>query len=146
VTSPASTLALPSGGDLLIYDGDCGFCRWTLDLGRTWLAEFPLAVPSQRLDLPALGLTVAAADRAVHLRTASGRLLAGHRAAGMVLLGQAGFRWRLLGALLITPPFSWLAACAYRLIARYRGRLFKLVTAVAWDRNDLTSAVLACST
>ena len=113
--------------DLLIYDGGCAFCRWTLERGRAVLTRFPEATQSASIDLAQFGLTPRDAARAVHLYTGDGRLFSGHRAVGMVLLGQSVLLWRMLGAAALTPPTSWLAAISYRLVARYRGRLWRLV-------------------
>jgi predicted DCC family thiol-disulfide oxidoreductase YuxK len=111
----------------LIYDGGCAFCRWTLERGRAVLTHFPEATGSASIDLAQFGLTPRDAARAVHLYTADGRLFSGHRAVGMVLLGQPLVRWRIFGAAALTPPTSWLAAISYRFVARYRGRLWRLV-------------------
>ncbi len=113
--------------DLLIYDGGCAFCRWTLERGRAALPQFPEATPSGATDLARFGLTPGDAARAVHLYTGDGRLFSGHRAVGMVLLGQPLLWWRMLGAAALTPPTSWIAAISYRFVARYRGRLWRLV-------------------
>ena len=113
--------------DLLIYDGDCAFCRWTLERGRAVLPQFPEASPSGVIDLLQFGLTPLEVGRAVQLLTEDGRTFSGHRAVGMVLLGQPVVCWRMLGAAALTPPTSWLAALTYRFVARHRGRLWRLV-------------------
>lgn len=131
--------------ELLIYDGNCAFCRWTLERGRAALPRFPHAAPYQTLDLSTLGLTVAQANRAVYLRTRDGDLHAGHRAVGLVLLDQPSIGWRLLGALALNPPTSWLADVGYRLVARHRGKLWRIVTR-AGAASGVRSAAPGCST
>jgi predicted DCC family thiol-disulfide oxidoreductase YuxK len=39
------------------------------------------------------------------------------------MLGSAGFGWRIAGRVLLLPGVSWIAARAYRSIARNRHRL-----------------------
>lgn len=133
-------------GDLLIYDGDCAFCRWTLERGRAILPRFPQATAYQACDLRALGLTTEQASRAVQLRTPSGRRYAGHRAIGMILLAQPALGWRLCGGLVLTPPTSWLAALGYRLVARYRGRLWSVVGGGRGNAAGVRSEAPTCST
>ena len=48
---------------VLVYDGDCGFCQWSLRWGLR-LGITCEHVAGQRADLPALGLTLADVDAA----------------------------------------------------------------------------------
>jgi hypothetical protein len=59
---------------------------------------------------------------------------AGHRAIGWALRA-CRFPWPLVGALLLVPPLSWLAALGYALVVRLRHRLPGSVPACdgAWD-------------
>ena len=110
---------------VLVFDGDCGFCsssvRWAEKHCRP-AVEF---VPWQHIDdLAAVGLTEAMVTRAVQWIPAgrTGVVRSGAAAAARTLL-RSRWPWRPLGALMLVPPLSWLAALAYRLIAANRYRL-----------------------
>lgn len=108
--------------DLVLWDGDCGFCRrgiaWVES--RDQLERFR-CVPYQQAEHPLLddGLRDAC-SKAVHVITADGRVLAGGRAALHVL---EGIGWRGRARLLSSPVFFWAVEGSYRLVARNR-RLF----------------------
>lgn len=105
----------------LVYDGDCAFCTSAVNAMVKARITADVVVPWQRADLGALGLTEAQCRDAVQL-VEPGRTSSGHRAFGRLLL-QAAWPWRPLGGLMLLPPFSWLAAGLYRLIASNRSRL-----------------------
>lgn len=121
-------------GAMLLYDGDCGFCtvtaRWMTDRLRTPVA----VVPWQSVtDLDALGLSAADLSTAVYWVDVFGRRERGHRAVAR-LLRLCRWPLPLAGALMATPPLSWLAAGAYRVIARNRHRLPGATAACALPR------------
>ena len=105
----------------LVYDGDCGFCttsvRWVtrLHLGAD------VVIPWQQADLAALGLTRQQCEAKLQW-VDGGRTSSGHEAVARLLLRSA-LPWRPLGALLLVPPVSWLAARVYDLIAANRTRM-----------------------
>lgn len=107
---------------LLVFDGDCAFCSTTVERGRSLLPVFPEAQPYQWLDLDALGLTPHEVTHYAWYLDGE-RRYRGHAAVAAVLQRQRGFGWRFLGNLLVTPPFSWVAALGYRVVARFRHRL-----------------------
>ncbi|RIJ78497.1 DUF393 domain-containing protein [Nakamurella silvestris] len=107
---------------ILVYDGDCGFCQRAVDTGENLLPDFPKAVPFQWLDLAELGLTSGQTEQAIFLVHGT-RQRRGAAAVAAILLQQRTYGWRFLGALLSVPPFSWLAPGLYRLIALNRHRL-----------------------
>jgi predicted DCC family thiol-disulfide oxidoreductase YuxK len=128
-TGPAAPAAAAGPASVrlpvLVFDGDCGFCtssvRWAEKHCRP-AVEF---VPWQRIDdLAAVGLTEAMVTRSVQWIPAgrSGVVRSGAAAAGRTLL-RSRWPWRPIGALMLVPPISWLAAIAYRLIAANRYRL-----------------------
>lgn len=106
--------------EVLIFDGDCGFCQWSLTQGRRLLPHMPMTEAFQAADLAAYGLTTQQAAAAVQYVSGDGRVAAGHLAVAGVLLGQPTFGWRLAGALLTVPPISWVAALTYRWVAGHR--------------------------
>jgi len=107
----------------LLYDADCSFCR----TGSEWIAarsQAP-AVPFQQLsaeELGRLGLSPAEVERAAWWIDPLARPERGHLAIARAL--RVGPGWpSLLGRVLLVPPFRWLAAAAYPLLARWRHRL-----------------------
>jgi predicted DCC family thiol-disulfide oxidoreductase YuxK len=119
---------------LLVFDGDCAFCTTSVH----WYEErFPgafTAVPYQRADLAALGLT----EDECHARLQwigdvtepratreSGARAVGalSRTGGRTRGGAAGLFWRAAATLTVVPPFSWLAEGVYRIVAANRQRL-----------------------
>jgi predicted DCC family thiol-disulfide oxidoreductase YuxK len=106
----------------LVYDGDCAFCtssvRWVtrLRLGAD------VVVPWQHADLAALGLTRQQCEAKLQWVAGDGRTSSGHEAVARLLLASA-LPWRPLGALLLVPPVSWLAARVYDWVAANRGRM-----------------------
>jgi predicted DCC family thiol-disulfide oxidoreductase YuxK len=109
----------------LIFDGDCGFCTASADwIGRGWDGRAE-AVSWQSLGaagLAQVGLTPDETTSAAWWIDPSGRRYRGHRAMGQALRAARGWR-RVAGVLILTPPLTWPAAAAYRLVVRYRYRL-----------------------
>jgi predicted DCC family thiol-disulfide oxidoreductase YuxK len=79
-------------------------------------------VPWQFSDLADLGVTEEQATDAVQWVETDGTVRSGHEAIAAVLK-TAGRIWRIAGRVLLMPGISWVAARAYRLIARNRYRL-----------------------
>ncbi len=107
---------------MLVFDGDCAFCTTWAERLRDRCTVAPRIVAWQLTDLRALGLDAERARRAVWLVQGDHRA-SGHAAIAALLRAQPGFWARLLGRLLVTPPFSFVAAVGYRLVARFRHRL-----------------------
>jgi predicted DCC family thiol-disulfide oxidoreductase YuxK len=110
---------------LLVYDGDCSFCsstaRWII---ARWQGP-QQAVAWQDLSdsqLERLGLTLDDVRCAAWWIDAAGRRSRGHLAIARALRAAHGWP-SLLGRILLVPPFRWLAAGAYPLVARWRHRL-----------------------
>jgi predicted DCC family thiol-disulfide oxidoreductase YuxK len=107
---------------VLVFDGDCSFCTTS----ATWIEHrLPDAVrvePWQRLDLQAFGLTERDVTTAAYWVDERGKTYRGHRSIAKALIA-AGRGWKPVGALMLIPPFSWLAALSYFVIAKNRHRL-----------------------
>jgi predicted DCC family thiol-disulfide oxidoreductase YuxK len=112
----------PSSETVLLFDGDCGFCTTSVEWLRQHLPVMPMATPYQWADLELLQVDVADARRRVWLVTPTHHY-GGHAAVSALLRHQPDPRWRFAGWLLVSPPFSPLAAAGYALIARFRHRL-----------------------
>ena len=108
---------------MLIYDADCAFCtvcaRWAQQ-------RLPLGIPvvgwQSIPDLAALGLTRHDVETSVWWIGVDGRPRGENRAVA-ACLGAMRRWWSPLAALLALPPLGWVAAPAYRLIARNRHRM-----------------------
>jgi len=110
---------------LLIYDGDCSFCstsaRW---MTAHWDGD-QQAVAWQHVSadrLQRLGLTLDDVRRAVWWVDPPRPASRGHLAIARALRTAPGWP-AIVGQVLLAPPFRWLAAGVYPLIARWRHRL-----------------------
>jgi predicted DCC family thiol-disulfide oxidoreductase YuxK len=119
----------------LVYDGDCGFCTTAV----RWITRLRLAadvvVPWQEADLGALGLTQAQCEAKLQWVADDGRTSSGHEAVARLLLHSAP-PWRPLGALLLVPPFRWLAARVYDWVADHRSSMPGGTPACALPRDQ----------
>ena len=109
----------------LVFDGDCAFCTSSVRWIKRWCRPAVRFVPWQQLDLEAHGLTreqVTSAVQWLRPRTSAKPVPSGAAAIGRMLL-RARWPFRPVGALMLVPPISWLAAGVYRLIANNRYRL-----------------------
>lgn len=117
----------PSGeaSSLLVYDGDCSFCTASASWAAARWRGTAEAVAWQRLaadELAARALTPDDVRSAVWWIDGTGRRWRGHLAVAHAL--TAGTGWSaVLGGVLLVPPFRWLAAGLYPLVARWRHRL-----------------------
>jgi predicted DCC family thiol-disulfide oxidoreductase YuxK len=107
---------------VLLYDGQCGFCTWMVELALDRLGLDADVAPWQTADLGALAVSRAEAEHSVQWVEPTGEISAGAQAAGRLLL-RVGGAWSLLGRLLLIPPFSLLGELAYRAVSAVRGRL-----------------------
>ena len=105
---------------LLIWDGECGFCRNAV----TWLlrqdheARF-LAVPFQELPSPPMTPALRRqAERAVQVLTPQGQQISGGRAV-LYVLGQVGWHPWLVG-FAGRWPIVWMVELGYWVVARNR--------------------------
>ena len=111
---------------VLLYDSDCGFCRWSVDKILAWdrrgtLRPLPLQDPEAESLLP--GMDEAERKASWHLVISDGHVYSAADAAAPLLRLLPGGRApaTLLGA------FPRLTDRAYRIVARNRDRFGRLV-------------------
>jgi predicted DCC family thiol-disulfide oxidoreductase YuxK len=119
------TPSTATAGALLIYDGDCAFCTSSANWVAARWRGGATAVAWQTLtadELAAHALTLDDVRSAAWWIDAAGGRSRGHLAIARAL--AAGTGWSAtVGRVLIVPPFRWVAAGLYPLIARWRYRL-----------------------
>ena len=108
---------------VLIYDGDCQFCRLSLDFGLRILKKFPLHVAFQRINPEDFGLTEEQVKSQIWTVGGDKPPSGGHLAVAVLLEMQANPLYRALAWLIRTPPTSWIAKKLYFFIAANRHRL-----------------------
>ena len=107
----------------LIFDGECGLCTWVANFSRRRLPPDVRVVPWQLVDDPSsVGLTRDTISEAAWWIDDHGRPHRGHRAIAESVRAFGG-GWSVLGNIARLPPFDWLGARAYSVIARNRSRL-----------------------
>lgn len=106
---------------VLLFDGTCGFCARCAGLAQK-LTTDALVTPWQQADLAALGTTAQRADHELLWVAPSGRVYGGAQAVAGLLI-SCGLPWAVAGHVLRLPPFRWLAAGLYRVIATNRHRM-----------------------
>lgn len=106
---------------MLIYDGDCGFCkrslRWAIQLGAQCVHQ-----PWQSADLDALGLTREQVQEAAWFVTDAGAWQ-GHEAIAQVLMTSKWLPVRVLGHVVGARVLRPVGERVYDWVARNRGRL-----------------------
>lgn len=119
---PTSAPNAPTAGPLLIFDGDCGFCTTSAQWIQHRLPGDVRVEPWQRLDLAAFHLSERDVTTAAYWVDTRGRTFRGHRSIAKALIATGG-AWKTVGALILVPPISWVAALGYLLVAKNRHRL-----------------------
>lgn len=117
-------MSSPADLPVLVFDGDCGLCTTCARVLRRWVlsGHGTSVAPWQALDLAGLGLTPRRCTEAVQWVGPDGEVASGHVAISEAL--RAGHRlWRPLGALLVAPGFSRLAARLYCWVSEHRDAL-----------------------
>jgi predicted DCC family thiol-disulfide oxidoreductase YuxK len=110
----------------VLYDEDCGFCRWSADKLRRWDKRGRLTfAPIQSARGADLLHAVPVAERldSMHAVTTDGRVWSGGQAFRVILAELAG------GSALapIAATFPGATEWIYRLVARHRQRLGRLL-------------------
>jgi predicted DCC family thiol-disulfide oxidoreductase YuxK len=107
---------------LLIFDGDCGFCTWSVRQARRWVQPRARIEPWQLLDLDSLGLTSEQCCESVYWVSGQASVLnAGRAVAAVLKSGRAP--WPAVGRLMDVRPLRPVVNRAYYLVASYRHRL-----------------------
>ena len=108
--------------NILIFDGDCGFCTTTAN----WIQKHstvPVDIqPYQWANLAEFGLTEAEAAAKVQL-VSSGKVYDGHRCIAKLLLLQTNPLVKLLGVIMVSPLLDRVSAAVYDWVAANRQRL-----------------------
>lgn len=105
------------GRHLVLWDGDCGFCRRFVGWVRSHGDERIETVPYQAIPEPPMTPALReACARALHVVTADGALLRGADAV-LFVYGVLGYRLAALGR---RRPFLWILEIGYRWVARNR--------------------------
>ncbi len=116
-------------GPVLVFDGDCGFCttcaRWVEERFQVGTARVIAWQSLGAEGCSALGVETDQLRASVWWveRGSIGCRWAGHRAVGHALMATTNPGLRMLGRTILVPPFSWMAAAVYPLVARFRHRL-----------------------
>ena len=116
---------LTLGGELLIFDGDCGFCTASAKWANTKFQSRQQVVSYQSLsprELTGLGLTTADVTSAAWWIDRAGNRFRGHLAIGRALRAGGGFRG-FVGVLFMYPPTSWISKLGYSFLVKFRHKL-----------------------
>jgi predicted DCC family thiol-disulfide oxidoreductase YuxK len=110
----------------VLYDEDCGFCRWSADRLRAWDTKHRLAFAAIQGPRGAeLLVAVPEAQRldSMHAVTTDGRVWSGGQAVRVILTELPG------GSVLasIAAAFPGMTDTTYRLVARHRQQLGRML-------------------
>jgi predicted DCC family thiol-disulfide oxidoreductase YuxK len=104
---------------VLVYDGNCGFCRAVVHFARMKIKADLRATAFQVADLESLGVTRQRAAREVLWVAPDGQVSGGAQAVAKLLVA-AGQPWAGIGIAMQVPVLRVGASCAYRFVARNR--------------------------
>jgi predicted DCC family thiol-disulfide oxidoreductase YuxK len=118
---------------LVVFDGDCGFCRRWIERWRQTLGDRVDFLPYQEAASRFPAIPESAFRDAVHLVEPDGRVTRGAEAVFRALAHAPGRRWplRLYRRL---PGFAPISEACYRTVARHR-TLFGRLTGWIWGRH-----------
>ena len=110
---------------LLIYDGDCAFCKYCVDYARSLTKDAIDYQPFQALPRGFQGISEAEFRSAIQLVEPTGAVSSGAAAAFNTLaLGGHGRLWAACYKL--WPLFATVAEACYRWVARHRNACYRL--------------------
>lgn len=119
--SASASPTVPGARGLLVFDGECGFCRrWVRHMDE-WFTRHPDPVAWQVTDLAALGLTAQQCSEAVQFVSRDMEVSGGSDAVARVLI-IAGMPYSVAGRIMLLPVMRGAAGAAYRWVARNRHR------------------------
>lgn len=125
----AATLQKP----VLVYDGNCSFCRYWVDRWKAKTGNKIKYVPFQAVPDSFYGVTHAEFSKSVYLITQYGQRLHGAKAVA-VLLQLSGFStWSWLYHRV--PLASFAAEAGYRLVADHRDLFYRITKLVFKSEN-----------
>lgn len=119
---------------LLIYDGDCAFCRYWIDAWRAETGDRVIYAPSQEIAAKFPDIPREKYNRSIHLIDVDGRRYEGAQAVFRALAHAPGRAWLagLYEAPLVAPVSEW----AYRFIAGHRGFFFRVAKLLCGPRAE----------
>jgi len=134
MTSDLSVAAPPSK-PLLVYDGECHFCRLWVGRGQQITGDAVDYLPSQHPDIARRfpEIPPASYDRAVQLIDVNGRVHSGAEAIFRALAANPHYGWPLLACQKV-PALSKLTEGIYNFIAAHRP-IFSRLTRWLWGRH-----------
>ena len=114
-----------TGKHLVLWDGDCMFCRRSVEWIERRNCDELVFMPYQQASSSLLNEELRrACAEAVHVITLDGRIL--HAADAWLFMLRA-IGWRAVPALLGTRPLYWFTELGYRIVARHRHWLSRLL-------------------
>lgn len=124
----------PTGRPLLIYDGDCGFCRLWIDYWRKLTRDRVAYAPFQEVAARFPEIPLEEFARSVQFITADGKVLSGAHAVFQALAYAPSKAW-MLWVYTNVPGAAFLAEWAYRLVAGHRPFFQRLVRLLGGKRS-----------
>src|SRR5262245_10075337 len=109
----------PPERPLMIYDGECAFCRARIEGWRDAVGKQIQFVPYQEASGKLRQIDEREFKQAVHYIDRSGNVYRGAQAVFCAMAGCGRKRW-LLWLYAMLPPFAFVAECVYQLIAKNR--------------------------
>lgn len=110
------------GAPILIFDGDCGFCTWAVQVTQQRIRPRAVIRPWQHINLNEIGVTREQCAEAVQWVDTSGAVFSGGRAVSQALL-VSPMPWSALGRFFTLPGVRSLVDLVYRGVAANRSRL-----------------------
>lgn len=106
---------------LLVFDGECGFCRRWVRHMNEWFGRHPESIAWQQADLKSLGLTEDSCRQSVQFVDEGMHVSRGSDAVARVLV-VAGFPFAIAGRVMLLPFVRGICGAAYRWVADNRHR------------------------
>lgn len=108
--------------DVLLFDGDCGFCTTSARFVERWIKPDADLKPFQFEDLDSYGTTWERAEYEILWIEPGGKTYGGVQAFAALLRAKGGL-YLIPGTLMRVPPVRWIGHGLYRLIANNRHRM-----------------------